>query len=132
MKNSNDTAIEALTNDTDTDTDCVNHENHQRKRIRRLPTYLKDYHCDYTKHWCGLVEHKRITTSDKITNINKQYKPKTFKEAATNPLWQEAMNKELDALEANKTWDIAPLPKEKKVIGCKWIFKVKQKADGYH
>ena len=40
------------------------------------------------------------------------------------------MNKELNALETNKTGDIVPLPKGKKAIGCKWVFKIKQRADG--
>lgn len=40
------------------------------------------------------------------------------------------MQKEIDALEHNKTWDIVTSPIGKKAIGCKWIFKVKQKADG--
>ncbi|XP_021766312.1 uncharacterized protein LOC110730797 [Chenopodium quinoa] len=40
------------------------------------------------------------------------------------------MQKEIDALTANNTWVLVPLPKEKKLIGCKWVFKVKLKADG--
>lgn len=40
------------------------------------------------------------------------------------------MNKEILALENNHTWYIVTLPKGKNAIGCKWVFKVKQKADG--
>lgn len=39
------------------------------------------------------------------------------------------MLKEFNALEANHTWDIVPLP-HKKVIPCKWVYKIKQMADG--
>ncbi|XP_059315764.1 uncharacterized protein LOC132066475 [Lycium ferocissimum] len=28
------------------------------------------------------------------------------------------------------TWTLVPLPKGKKAIGCKWVFKIKHKADG--
>lgn len=40
------------------------------------------------------------------------------------------MQEEINALEANNTWTLQPLPQGKKSIGCKWIFKVKYKANG--
>src|SRR6516162_7523615 len=40
------------------------------------------------------------------------------------------MNEEMATLHVNKTWDLVPLPKDKNIIGCKWIYKVKHNADG--
>ncbi|MCO5548280.1 hypothetical protein L7F22_001737 [Adiantum nelumboides] len=40
------------------------------------------------------------------------------------------MDEEIVALDVNKTWELMPLPKGKKAIGCKWVYKVKHKADG--
>lgn len=40
------------------------------------------------------------------------------------------MNKELDALEKNETWELTFLPKGKKAIGSKWVYKTKFKPDG--
>ena len=37
---------------------------------------------------------------------------------------------EINALEHNKTWDLAILPPNKTTIGCKWVYQVKFKADG--
>ena len=40
------------------------------------------------------------------------------------------MEQEFDALHANETWDLVKLPIGKQAIGCKWVYKVKHKADG--
>ena len=48
----------------------------------------------------------------------------------TNPSWRKAMETEISAIEATKTSKLVPRPSHKKVIGVKWIFKVKFKSDG--
>uniref|UniRef100_A0A2N9H674 Reverse transcriptase Ty1/copia-type domain-containing protein n=1 Tax=Fagus sylvatica TaxID=28930 RepID=A0A2N9H674_FAGSY len=48
----------------------------------------------------------------------------------TNPLWQQAMADELDALHKTHTWDMTTLPPGKSAIGCKWVYKIKTRADG--
>ncbi|GKC18756.1 ribonuclease H-like domain-containing protein, partial [Tanacetum coccineum] len=40
------------------------------------------------------------------------------------------MNDEMDALLRNDTWEIIDLPKDRKAIGSKWIFKIKYKSSG--
>ena len=40
------------------------------------------------------------------------------------------MDKEIQALEKNHTWELTPLPPGKTPIGCKWIYKVKLNPDG--
>jgi hypothetical protein len=44
--------------------------------------------------------------------------------------WDNAMDEEMAALDANATWELVALLKDKKVIGCKWVYKVKHNADG--
>jgi len=40
--------------------------------------------------------------------------PTSYEEATAKPEWQEAMQKEFDALQANNTWILLPLPTGKK------------------
>ena len=37
---------------------------------------------------------------------------------------------ELQAVNDNGTWDLVPLPTEKKAIGCRWLFFVKFNLNG--
>jgi hypothetical protein len=59
--------------------------------------------------------------------------PQTYDEAINSDessKWREAMEREIDSLERNNTWKLVPKPKDRDIVGCKWVFKVKLKADG--
>lgn len=56
--------------------------------------------------------------------------PQNIQEALKIPKWKAAVNEEIQALEKNHTWEITDLPRDKKPVGCKWIFTVKYKVDG--
>ena len=56
--------------------------------------------------------------------------PTSVSVALSNPKWFKAMQEEYQALQNNHTWDLV-LPSEPvKVVGNKWIFKIKYHADG--
>lgn len=40
------------------------------------------------------------------------------------------MHEKIAALYKNKTWTIVSRPSDKKVIDCKWLYKIKSKSDG--
>lgn len=44
--------------------------------------------------------------------------------------WKKAIGEELMSHHSNKTWDIVNKPKNKQVIDSKWVFKIKENADG--
>ncbi|XP_059446721.1 uncharacterized mitochondrial protein AtMg00810-like [Corylus avellana] len=56
--------------------------------------------------------------------------PRTYKQAATDSRWMEAMQQEYDALISNGTWTLCPRPLHHNVIRNKWVFKIKRKGDG--
>jgi hypothetical protein len=67
-----------------------------------------------------LVSYALITSSED---------PSTFQEAIDNTekdKWMETMVEEMESLSKNKTWELTKLPKGKKPIGCKWVFKRKE------
>lgn len=56
--------------------------------------------------------------------------PSTYEEAVADAKLVDVMKQELQALEDNGTWKIVPLPLGHSVIGCKWVYKIKYKANG--
>ena len=40
------------------------------------------------------------------------------------------MNEEIEQIEKNKTWTLVPRPKDKNVIGTKWVFRNKLNEKG--
>ncbi|GJU62778.1 putative RNA-directed DNA polymerase [Tanacetum coccineum] len=65
-----------------------------------------------------------------VTELNKSHEPKTFLEASRYPHWADAMNKEMEALLRNDTWELVELPKNRKAISSKWLWKIKYKSNG--
>ena len=56
--------------------------------------------------------------------------PSNLQEALNGKKWTMAMNDEYDALIKNKTWHLVLPTKNKKVIDCRWVYRIKRKADG--
>jgi hypothetical protein len=56
--------------------------------------------------------------------------PKNFAQASEDKHWVNAMKEELNQIEKNETWELVPRPKDKNVIGTKWVFRNKLDEDG--
>ena len=78
-------------------------------RVTTLPSHLRGFHC--------------------FSALAYLQEPQSFREASFNPLWQQAMKEELDALHKTGTWDLVDLHPGKSAIGCKWIYKIKTRSD---
>ncbi|KAH9651467.1 hypothetical protein KPL70_026754 [Citrus sinensis] len=56
--------------------------------------------------------------------------PTSISQALSDPLWFKAMQEEFKALKVNHTWDLVLPTAPVKVIGNKWVFKIKYNPDG--
>jgi hypothetical protein len=70
----------------------------------------------------GTVTYSAIRSTDE--------EPTRYTIAKSHPQWRAAMNEEFQALLKNKTWHLVPPRAGLNVVDCKWIFKLKRKADG--
>jgi hypothetical protein len=57
--------------------------------------------------------------------------PRSYVEVEGNPHWEASMKKEYNSLMKNNTWELVPLPFNRKLVICKWIFNTKRDVVGY-
>ena len=56
--------------------------------------------------------------------------PTSFEEAMRSDhssKWLEAMEDEMKSMKTNGVWDLETIPKRAKTVGCKWVYKTKQR-----
>jgi hypothetical protein len=56
--------------------------------------------------------------------------PRSFAEAEGDTTWRAAMQLEMDAVERNRTWELADLPTGHHAITLKWVYKLKNDEAG--
>lgn len=74
----------------------------------------------------------RGKTSAMASSLSSE-EPEKYKQAISckdKDKWIAAMNEELQDIEKNKTWSLVDLPKGRKSIGCKWVYKIKRNESG--
>ncbi|KAL0342632.1 UNVERIFIED_CONTAM: Retrovirus-related Pol polyprotein from transposon TNT 1-94 [Sesamum calycinum] len=96
------------------------------------PASMQDFYCTYvnSNDSAPHVTSFSILHICFLASLSNLQEPMSYKQACQSHEWGQAMETELDALHKNNTWDVTPLPKDKKAIGCRLIYKLKFKADG--
>lgn len=56
--------------------------------------------------------------------------PASLQVALVDQNWKNAMESEISALQRNKTWHLVLPDKQRNLIDCKWVYKIKRKPDG--
>jgi histone deacetylase 1/2 len=79
----------------------------------------------HTRAKHGIVQPRLLPTL-----LLTELEPTSYKTALEEPKWFAAMQDEYNALLKNNTWTLTTLPSDRKVIGCKWVFQIKQNPDG--
>ncbi|KAG8478019.1 hypothetical protein CXB51_027833 [Gossypium anomalum] len=62
-------------------------------------------------------------------DIDANQEPSNYSKAVScedSEKWMFAMQEEMESLHKNRTWDLVKLPKGKKTVSCKWVFKKKE------
>ena len=76
-----------------------------------------------------------VTLTNSVRLCPKINVPRTYAQAV-DPInefhteWRASTERELHSLTSNCTWNLVPLPLDKRVIGSLWIFKLKRDANG--
>jgi len=70
------------------------------------------------------VEHATIAYLEEPQNIEEALKCENSKE------WECVMQEKYDSFMTNNTWTLVPLLASRKPVSCKWVFKIKQGANG--
>ena len=59
-----------------------------------------------------------------------QSEPKKVEEALQDADWITAMQEELNEFERNQVWTLVPRPKNRSIVGTKWVFRNKTDSEG--
>lgn len=114
--NENEVSHEAVQNDVESQSTNINYEQSNRRSLRnrneiQLPKRLqKDY----------LMSHDEMYSSFLACD-----EPLSYDEAKRHSQWKDAMENEMQALLKNETWELVELPKERKALNNKWVFRIK-------
>ncbi|WKA12926.1 hypothetical protein VitviT2T_030269 [Vitis vinifera] len=105
---------------------------HRHNRGIPKPTYEPELSTKVKYPMSNYVSNHRLSESNKsfVNQLSTVAIPNSVQEALIDPRWKAAMNEEMKSLQKNETWELVECPPGKKLVGCRWIYTVKYKADG--
>ncbi|KAH9714583.1 hypothetical protein KPL71_020707 [Citrus sinensis] len=91
------------------------------------PTYQpRPSHPMTTRAKNGIFKPKTYNTEKSLSLDT----PSSVADALNNHKWKQAMQEEFNALMRNQTWCLVPPYQNVKLVGNKWIYRIKQNSDG--
>ncbi|CAA7043751.1 unnamed protein product [Microthlaspi erraticum] len=121
--NSGNPLTEQVSTDTFVSVDIADYQlvRDRPKRQAKLPVKLEDYQLE--EDFEDIAGYAYLIIED-----GGKPEPGCYEEALSDPdseLWVDASDEEIASLMKNKTWILVDRRKDKKAIGCKWVFKRK-------
>lgn len=105
-----------------TDDNSLDH-NSQMQEKQDIPTLRRSSRPAKPRDWSNYITYKVSVEPTGVEPINIQEALDFYSEE-----WGLAMKEEFDALMQNKTWELCPPPKGKKILKTRWVFKIKQNS----
>ena len=119
----------------------------ERKKPDRLALpVMENEDADEDESWSFFSPAEEIPTSVQVFVLEEEQpdgsltetlydptEPTSLREAMRTPefqQWRESMQEEYDSQIENKTWILVDRPKGRKVIRCRWVYKVKDDGKG--
>ena len=82
------------------------------------------------------VRRSAISSDYKVYNteeVHMEGDPTSYEKAMRSvhsSKWLEAMEDEMKSMNSNGVWDLEDIPKGAKIVGCKWVYKIKRDSKG--
>lgn len=61
-----------------------------------------------------------------VKNVLQEIEPATYRQALLDEKWRYAMTEEYNSQIREHTWDLVPTDLVKNLVGCRWVFRIKQ------
>ena len=113
--------------------------------VEKLDSFDQPSNLNLPKEWKFVKDHpidqiigepsNKVQKRSSLRNISNlvflsQTEPKNINEALKDEFWIQAMQKELNQFTRNEGWDLIPTPKNRPVIGTKWVYRNKLDETG--
>lgn len=107
----------SLIGETNSQVSPKKNELRRSERIKNMPTInYNEEHCSY------------MSAQSVVSDVPKTYEE--IKHRDDRFEWEKATKDEIASLEENNTWDIVTYPVNKNIVGCKWVFVIKNDVHG--
>jgi hypothetical protein len=72
-----------------------------------------------------------LPRANTVSLVSAEEEPTYFTQAVKSKIWRDAMATEFNALIQNGTWTLVSPTPSMNIVGSKWVFRIKRKADGF-